>query len=191
MSVDLPDHLGGHLNKTHMDRGSLVYMINEFNVKSFLDVGCGTGGMVQLAIDRQLIAMGVDGDFTLDRGRIPVHIHDYTKGPVGENDVFREFDLGWCVEFLEHVEEQYISNFMPSLQRCKYVICTHATPDQPGHHHVNCQEAQYWKDVFDEYGFKFSQDMTDTIRGVSTMAKPFVARTGMVFINKSYIETLT
>ena len=48
---ELPDHLGGHLNKTHTDRATLLYLIQNFDIKSFIDVGCGPGDMVYLAND--------------------------------------------------------------------------------------------------------------------------------------------
>ena len=41
----LPDHLGGHLNKTHTDRGTLLYLKNKYNIKSMIDIGCGPGAM--------------------------------------------------------------------------------------------------------------------------------------------------
>jgi len=43
------NHLGGHFNRTHLDEGSLLFIIKEFNIKSFLDIGCGPMGMVVLA----------------------------------------------------------------------------------------------------------------------------------------------
>jgi 2-polyprenyl-3-methyl-5-hydroxy-6-metoxy-1,4-benzoquinol methylase len=39
----------------------LTFLMNEYNIKSFLDVGCGPGGMVALAGMRGLDAMGIDG----------------------------------------------------------------------------------------------------------------------------------
>ena len=40
---ELPKHLGGHLNKTHVDRGSLEILKRRFDIKSMLDIGCGPG----------------------------------------------------------------------------------------------------------------------------------------------------
>ena len=65
--MKLPNHLGGHLNKTHVDEGSLTWIINTFNIKSFLDVGCGTGGMVELSESKGIKSLGIDGDHTLKR----------------------------------------------------------------------------------------------------------------------------
>ena len=97
----LPEHLGGHLNKTHTDRGAFLYIKNEFNIESMLDVGCGTGGMLEIAELRGVEAIGIDGDYTLDFGDLNVIVHDFTIGPA---PLDREFDLCWSVEFLEHVD---------------------------------------------------------------------------------------
>jgi len=175
----LPSHLGGHLNKTHNDRGVLTFLVNQYNIKTFLDIGCGPGGMVELAQMRGLDAVGVDGDWTVERPQdVRVMIHDYTVGPTQWT---REFDLGWSVEFLEHVEEKYQDNYMQDFARCKYVVATAAPPNYPGHHHVNCREQEYWHDVFNKYGLEYDHDVTMKIREVSTMQKPFMQRTGMFF----------
>jgi len=97
-------------------------------------------------------------------------LHDFTMGKCEELSS-RHFDLGWCVEFLEHVEEKYISNYMDILKRCKYVICTHALPEKGGHHHVNCQTEDYWIQKFKEFGMSFDPDITRRVKRCSTMAK--------------------
>ena len=177
----LPSHLGGHLNKTHNDRGTLSFLINEFKIKSFLDIGCGPGGMVALAGMRGLKAVGIDGDWEVPKERdTDIIIHDFTTGPC--YTIPAEFDLGWSVEFLEHVEEKYQDFYMHAFARCKYVVCTAAPPGYPGHHHVNCQPLTYWRDVFNDYGFDYDNDVTQRIRTrESTMQKPFMQTTGMFF----------
>jgi len=176
----LPSHLGGHLNKTHNDRGTLTFLMNEYNIKSFLDVGCGPGGMVALAGMRGLDAMGIDGDWEVPKEKDTfILIHDFTTGPA---PVERGFDLGWSVEFLEHVEEKYQDSYMRAFAHCKYVVCTAAPPGYPGHHHVNCQPQEYWHKVFDKYGFDYDDEVTQRIRKQeSTMQKPFMQTTGMFF----------
>ena len=176
----LPSHLGGHLNKTHNDRGALTFLMNEYTITSFLDIGCGPGGMVALAGMRGLQAVGVDGDWEVPKERdTDIIIHDFTHGPA---PLEREFDLGWSVEFLEHVEEKYQDNYMQAFARCKYVVATAAPPGYPGHHHVNCQPQEYWHKVFDKYGFDYDDAITQRIRKQeSTMQKPFMQTTGMFF----------
>ena len=185
----LPDHLGGHKNKTHLDEGSLNHMIRMLNVKSMLDIGCGPGGMVELAHSKGLRALGIDGDFTVKRSEVAkrlVHIHDYTKGP---SKIEETFDMVWSCEFVEHVEEQYLDNFMQDFKRANFVVMTYAPPGKAGHHHVNCNTEDYWKTVFKNYGFQYDANMTRMIKEVSTLNikgkfshKAFVKNNGLCFV---------
>jgi len=192
----LPDHLGGHINKTHLDQGSLAFMQKNLNVKSMLDIGCGPGGMVKLANDLGISAHGIDGDFIVDRSDIDpncITIHDYTTGP---SNLDLKVDLIWSVEFVEHVEEQYQDNYMKDFQKGNFVIMTFAPPGAPGYHHVNCQTDEYWKSIFSNYGFQYDANMTRHIREVTTLnvkkkkkkentkvsRKAFVKNNGLCFV---------
>lgn len=177
-------HLGGHAWVTHLDTGCLNYMINQFNIKTMVDIGCGPGGQVELAQSLGLIAEGVDGDDRVLQLNPEIIICDFTK------DVYavKTYDLGWSCEFLEHVEEQYQPNYMKTFQCCKYVIATFAPRGKPGYHHVNCQSAGYWIDVFERYGFLFDPSITNTIRSSSTMQRNFVREHGLFFTNQNYME---
>jgi SAM-dependent methyltransferase len=179
VNKDLPPHLGGHDNETHLDNGVLDYMISKYKVESYLDVGCGPGGMVELAASKGLSVLGIDGDFTLNHKEKTL-IHDYTKGPA---DIVEKFDMAWSCEFLEHVEEKYMPYYMDSFKKAKYVVCTYAVPGQWGHHHVNCQTMDYWKQKFSDYGFKFSATETLKLREASTMPAVHFKRSGMFLFN--------
>lgn len=181
------DHLGGHLNRTNIDEGALTWLIDTFDPTSFLDIGCGPGGMVEHALAQGLYSIGIDGDPTVDKSWI--QLHDFVEGPV---ELDRRFDIGWSVEFVEHVYEKYMPNYMPAFQACDVIVVTYAPPGTPGHHHVNLQEQPYWIDKFGEYGFTFDQEKTDQLRESSTMnlkkkshEKRFVQKRGMVFLNDS------
>jgi ribosomal protein L11 methylase PrmA len=66
--MKLPEHLGRGEGKeplTHIDGGALRYVKKKFDIKSMIDVGCGSGGMVELAEELGMPALGVDGDFSL------------------------------------------------------------------------------------------------------------------------------
>ena len=47
--------LGGNLGATNLDLKTLQYLKNDLGFSSFLDIGCGTGGMVFNAINYGLI----------------------------------------------------------------------------------------------------------------------------------------
>ncbi len=177
----LPEHLGGHLNKTHIDEGALEFICSHFDIATMLDIGCGTGGMLDVAHERGIHSVGIDGDYTLPRRR-NVHIHDFTHGPFityENNDI--EFDLGWSVEFLEHVEAKHVPAIMHAFQRCKHLIVTAAPPGYTGHHHVNCRNLDYWEGAFNASGFWYDAETTEKIKAVSTMIKPFMQTNGMFF----------
>ena len=71
-----PPHLGGHLNKTHIDEGALDYLIKKFEIQSMLDIGCGPGGMIGVARAKGLDAWGIDGDPSC--AGVHTFIHDST-----------------------------------------------------------------------------------------------------------------
>lgn len=177
--MKLPEHLGGSEGETHIDEGALKFIIGATGASSMLDVGCGPGGMVHYAHTQGMLAWGVDGDTTLER-RVPVHIHDFTTGPVA---LKRKFDLCWCVEFVEHVEEKYMDNYIQAFQACKFLMMTHAYPGQGGHHHVNEQDTPYWIDKLTQAGFIFEREMTAHIRHASTMKQRYVRQHGLFFRN--------
>lgn len=196
----LPAHLGGHLNKTHIDRGAFelaaeIYRIGPGAI--VVDVGCGTGGMFDLVTKVGASWLGVDGDWTV--ARAGTVIHDFATGPapfdgryaptvIYQGEAFNmntidcdRFELGWSVEFLEHVEERYLPNVMDTFSRCEVVVATAAPPGAGGHHHVNCRTLEYWCGAFAAHGLFYSEANTIRIQKASTMAKGFMARTGMVF----------
>jgi len=186
----LEEHLGGHNNKTHIDIGALTWLQSNFNIKTFLDIGCGPGGMVQAAEKLGVSSYGIDGDYTLERyNPNKFLIHDFTKGPA---PLTSKYDIGWSVEFLEHVYEEYMPNYMRSFQQCKYVIITYAPPGWTGHHHVNLQEENYWINKFTDYGFKYNEDYTQQLRNISTMNYPkkprkaFVKNRGLFLTNEVF-----
>lgn len=178
-----PPHLGGHQYITHLDCGVLDYVISNFRIQTFLDVGCGPGGMVHEALKRGLSAIGIDGDPAIlrvtpltDKARLV--IHDFRKGPA---PLAGDFDLAWSIEFLEHVDQCYASNYLSTFQQAKFLFCTASPPKTPGHHHVNCQPTEYWINFFEQGGFSFCPELTKTLKAVSTMKREFVRRSGMFF----------
>jgi SAM-dependent methyltransferase len=180
-----PPHLGGHLNITHLDEGALDYFIKNFGVKSFLDIGCGPGGMLKLAKEKGLSVLGIDGDPAVEQSG--TLLHDFT---VGEVPINGDFDLAWSTEFLEHVDEKYQANYMAAFRHAKYVFVTAAPPGKNGHHHVNCRDREYWIAAFARYGFRFDTEATEVVKAASTMKREFVRNTGMFFVREKVPATI-
>ena len=176
----LPNHLGGHANVTHTDQGSINYLKNKLNIKSAYDIGCGPAGMVDLMNNSGIDCCGVDGDFTLP-DHSHVLIHDFCDElPHEPNKV----DLCWSVEFLEHVEEEYLDNVFEFFKSADYVFCTASTHEDEGHHHVNCKGEEYWVEVFKKYGFSLMEKETAEIREASTMRREFIQESGRLYKNE-------
>jgi len=187
--MKLPEHLGGHLNKVHTDRATLFYLKEKYTITSMLDIGCGPGDMVRIGENRNIKSMGVDGDWTLQKDwnaqNLDIVLHDFNNG-VPDLRIFNAgYDLAWCVEFLEHVHEEYLPNILKVFEKAKYAIVTTAPPGHGGHHHVNEQHIEYWIDKFDSIGFDVDLDESKYIREqVSVMRKPFMQRNGTFFKKK-------
>ena len=177
---ELPEHLGGHGNTTHIDSSVLKYAVDTLGVKTMVDVGCATGGMVREAHSIGVSAVGIDGDHTLEWGDTPVVLHDYTEGGYKNG----KWDLGWSVEFLEHIDPQYLDNVFSTFGQCSYIVCTAAPPGAVGHHHVNCRSSEYWIETFDHYGFDYQEKQSSKIREMSSMPLDFMRKTGMLYKNR-------
>ena len=155
-----------------------------FDVKSFVDIGCGPGGMVTLAAHAGLDALGIDGDWSLrpswEADGIDVTLHDYTRAPLA----IAPRDLCWMVEFVEHVAEKYLEHVFSTVESCCVVCMTHALPGAQGHHHVNCRPEAYWIDQFTRRGFVLDAKTTDQVRKQSSMKRDFMRLTGKVFLRQ-------
>jgi len=177
-----PDHLGGHLYRTHVDRGALEYLVRTFDIATMLDVGCGPGGMHEVAESLGIVWVGVDGD-PIFKDRNNIILHDFCNGPL--STYITHTDLVWSVEFLEHVDEIYLPNVMSSINRASVAVVTAAPPGYPGHHHVNCRPQDYWIGAFATIGMRFDSVRTAKLREASTMRKPFMQSTGMLFTSSN------
>lgn len=184
-----PEHLGGHCGITHIDKGSLEWAIKSFNIKSFLDIGCGPGGMVKEALfNYNLDALGIDGDFNILKNSKNFMLHDFTKSAFVPE---KTYDLVWSCEFVEHVEEKYFENYIQTFKSGKYIILTHAPPGTPGIHHVNCKPKDYWIENFLQHNLIYDHNITVELKNNSSMKRNFIRENGLFFINKNEERNLS
>jgi SAM-dependent methyltransferase len=157
------------------------WLAAEFNVTSVLDIGCGEGHSLKFfRDDLGCEVAGVDGLPQTDESIIAL---DFTKA---EFVPARDFDLAWCCEFVEHIEEKHLPNFLSCFKASRHVAMTHAAPGQGGHHHVNCRTTDYWLGVMAACGFRHLPDKTEYARRLAARnPSPWnhFARCGMIFQN--------
>jgi hypothetical protein len=181
------EHLGGAFLdapdfNTHLP-DVWMYLIDKYHVKSVLDIGAGAGWSTKWFADQGLLALGIEGwpeALEQSQCRDRIVAHDYARGPMVPSMVF---DLGWCAEFVEHIEEEYIPNFMASFQACSHVCMTHGEIGQLGYHHVNCQSTDYWIEKMRPYGFDYDAEETAHLRTTDTRRAPWGRRT-LTFFKK-------
>lgn len=175
----MKEHLGGCvINNDMATWAPQVWdrIVEDEKISSVIDVGCGAGHSLKYFLDMGLYARGIEGYLeAINNSKVKefIYSHDYIEGPFVLD---RNYDLAWCCEFVEHVEEKYSDNFMETFKMCRLVAMTHALPGQPGHHHVNCQNAKYWIDRFDKIGFSYMESYSFELR--ETLPNPHQNQNG-------------
>ena len=110
---------------------------------TLLDVGCGSGNLVDLANSRGIPSRGVD---ICCEDSETLTIHDLTE-PLFTDPA----DLVLCLEVGEHLPKSAASTLADSLARAVasqgMLIFSAATPGQGGAGHVNEQPHEYWIDM--------------------------------------------
>ena len=182
----LEGHLGGFY--TTVDKAShcpemFKYLVENLDINSVLDIGCGMGYQMQEFMKYCDEVVGVDGsEYATSNSPVKESIfkHDFS---IGELETEDRFDLCWCCEFVEHVREEFRDNFLSSFAFCKYVAMTHAVPGQGGHHHVNCQPREYWVEHMSRFGFEFDEELTDQLKELAGKGTHY-GNTGLFFRKK-------
>jgi len=135
-----------------------------FNPKSVIDVGCGNGDLLTRFSERiKSPCYGIEGTANaLPAVGIPmnnyVFIRDLRK-PIREL-LIRRADIAICFEVAEHLEPEYADIFVDNL--CSFsdmIVMTAAPPGQGGRCHVNCQSYPYWFHKFTDRGYRARTDL--------------------------------
>ena len=136
----------------------------KYNISSVVDVGCGMGYALIEFKKHVKDIYGIDGsEFVQQHSPIKHFIEkfDFSQEKMSLNTTF---DLCWSCEFLEHVEEQYIPNYIDIFKKSKYIAITYADIGQDGYHHVNCQNEEYWISLFTKHGLEYNEEDTQEFR---------------------------
>jgi SAM-dependent methyltransferase len=158
------------------------WLVREHGIRSVVDVGCGEGHAARYFADLGCDVVGIDGVWQLSQNWQAV-MHDYTTGPLMRIPG-GFFDLAWSCEFVEHVEERYMTNYLSTFREARLILMTHADPGQPGYHHVNCQTSDYWKGVMAALGYSFDANLTRQARELASLIENPInhfARSGLAF----------
>lgn len=184
------EHLGGAYLECN-DANTFMpdnwqYLIDKYAIKSVCDVGTGGGWNARWFLDAGLRVIGVEGwKEALAKNQLPQENlieHDYANGPL----VVPPTDLAWCSEFVEHVEERFIPNYVATFKCCKYLCMTHGEPGQHGHHHVTLKESEWWYKTLLDYGLVVDQEETLYLRSTDHWKAGWGRRTLCWFKNMDF-----
>ena len=187
MTLAVQGHLGGYVpggDPASWYPDLFLWLINEMEVKSIIDVGCAEGRVLDFFAEHDVSVSGVEG---IAQDHLDIIQHDYTAGPwpvPGQKIGRREVDLVWSCEFVEHVEEQFVPNFLETFRLGRMVMMTHALPGQPGYHHVNCRDDEYWVGRMIAIGYDIDNELTAQTRELARAndhPDNYYARSGLVF----------
>lgn len=162
------DHLGGAYLDCN-DGNTFMpdvwqYLADKYKIATIVDIGCGAGWNTEWWHSKGFHAVGIEGwPDAIAKIRIPMErviVHDYTIGPLP----VPRTDLAWSSEFVEHVEEKFIPNWMATVRCCRYFCMTFAVPGQTGFHHVCERPFEFWINKMRENWFIHVPEETEFLR---------------------------
>jgi SAM-dependent methyltransferase len=133
----------------------LSILFERYKPRSLVDVGCGLGTWLSVAQELGVAEIaGLEGAW-LDRKLARVPSSAITPADLEKPfDLGRRFDLAITLEVAEHLSESAAKGFVESLTRhADVVLFSAAIPFQGGHHHVNEQFPDYWRQIFAALGY--------------------------------------
>ena len=132
--TEIAPHLGGYIpggDPATYYPDLWRWLVEDYGLMTIADVGCGEGKALDYFWSLGAAAVGFEGT---PQAHPQIVLHDYTVGPVDEyaRPPYAPWDLVWSCEFVEHVEERYIPNFLHTFALGQLVLMTHAEPGQDG-----------------------------------------------------------
>lgn len=94
-------------------------------------------------------------------------------------------DFVWSCEVAEHIQADRVDNYLDTLANGQVIAMTHAVPGQEGHHHVNCQPAEYWVHRLQSRGYELER-ASEAYRKIAENEHipNYFAMTGLVFVRR-------
>jgi SAM-dependent methyltransferase len=139
---------------------------DDLQVARVIDVGCGTGALLEALRERGCHVRGLersDAALRYCRARqLDVERFDLERDVYNGND---RFDAAISLEVAEHLPTTAADRYVDLLTRLSdLVVFTAALPGQGGTHHINEQPRSYWIEKFRERGYEYARERSDRWR---------------------------
>lgn len=141
-------------------------IMEDLRVRSVVDVGCGTGALLEALRDRGCEVWGLEGsEVALEycrARRLRVTKFDLERDTLTDHPTY---DAAVSMEVGEHLPQGAADRLVQCLTRLSdVVIFTAAPPGQAGLSHVNMQPPSYWIAKFRKRGYEHAAEMSDRWR---------------------------
>jgi len=160
----------------------VVWLKENFEFSSIVDVGCGVGDfLLPLAEDKKILGIdfstGARDMLVIDKSKF-IH-HDLTT-PF-QSDLGK-WDLVMSLETYEHIPEQFENVFLDNLchLKPKHLILSCAEPGQIGRHHYNCRGALEVVPIIEKRGFIVNNELTTSFQKLKKLAS-FYKKNTVIF----------
>jgi hypothetical protein len=168
----------GHIHDNLLSE-KLVSFLNENNIKTLVDFGCGMADYVKAINKTNIICEAYDGNPNTEKLTNGIgKVLDLSK----PFDLNKKFDCVLSFEVGEHIPKQYEQFFLDNI--CKHtdklIILSWAVIGQGGDGHVNCQNNDYIISQLEKRNFIYNENASIELRNSVSNAKWF-KNTIMVF----------
>lgn len=144
------------------------YLTKELGGLSFMDIGCGTGTLLEVLLKRGHVAYGIDTNrhnFELFKDRNPEYVDKFLRYSAAEVVMGNKIDVVTCIEVFEHLPDEVCRQVLANWRgRTKFFVFSstpyHSTPHfdtQWGH--INVKPVARWIELFRECGYVFVQNL--------------------------------
>ncbi len=142
------------------------FLEKELNAKSVFDLGCGSGGLLEALIKKQIMCYGVDSNVKnkefFDK-RNPGNEECFILDNATNIEFGSKFDVVTCIEVMEHIPDEVNEKLLAMWRnQCTYFLFT-STPytstasfdSQWGH--CNVKPTDHWIKFFEKNGYMLQQ----------------------------------
>jgi len=141
-------------------------IIAEFKPKRVIDVGCGTGALLEALREKGCEVKGLEySNAALEYCRArQLNVSKFNLG----KDIFNDnctFDVAISIEVAEHLPERVSDRYIDLLTKLSHtIIFTAAPPGQGGKGHVNEHPPSYWLSKYRQRGFEYNVELSNRLK---------------------------
>jgi SAM-dependent methyltransferase len=168
---------------------SLVSRI--FEVDSVVDFGCAQGTWLnEWKRHGAKAVFGLDGSF-VDINSLVIEKDEFQVCDLSKSVALdRQFDLAESLEVAEHLPGDSAPIFVESITRHSgRVLFSAAPPGQGGVDHINEQNYEYWRDLFDARGYRLFDCIRPAVMG-DTRIQPWYRYNTFLYVADNLVPTL-